>query len=100
MRRGEIWSYQPVLARPGQSLLRLIISADFINDSESTTVIGLHIIERDLESLLSPRIGELGWANVMTIEAVMRRRLTEHVGTATDDEMTAVTAALRAAQDL
>ena len=28
VRRGEIWQYRPVLERPGQSLLRLIVSAD------------------------------------------------------------------------
>jgi mRNA-degrading endonuclease toxin of MazEF toxin-antitoxin module len=100
MRRGEIWSYSPVIARPGQSLVRLIVSADFMNDSPSATVLGLHIRDLDPGTLLAPRIGEFGWANVMTIEAVVRSRLVEKVGEATPPEMEQVDNALRAVQDL
>jgi mRNA-degrading endonuclease toxin of MazEF toxin-antitoxin module len=100
VRRGEIWQYRPVLERPGQSLLRLIVSADFVNEGDSVTVLGVHLVERDPESLLAPRIGAHGFANVMTIEAVLRRRLDARIGLATPDELEQVSDALRAAQDL
>lgn len=100
MRRGEIWQYRPVLERPGQSLLRLIVSADFVNEGDSVTVLGVHLVDRDPESLLAPRIGAHGFANVMTIEAVLRRRLDARIGLATPDELGQVSDALRAVQDL
>jgi mRNA-degrading endonuclease toxin of MazEF toxin-antitoxin module len=100
VRRGEIWQYRPVLERPGQSLLRLIVSADFVNEGDSVTVLGVHLVDRDPESLLAPRIGAHGFANVMTIEAVLRRRLDARIGLATPDELGQVSDALRAAQDL
>ncbi|MGI9003743.1 MAG: hypothetical protein ACR2GH_19190 [Pseudonocardia sp.] len=100
MRRGEIWQYRPVLERPGQSLVRLIVSADFLNEGEGATVLGVHLVDRDPESLLAPRIGAHGFANVMTIEAVLRRRLDARIGLAKPEEMEQVANALRAAQDL
>jgi mRNA-degrading endonuclease toxin of MazEF toxin-antitoxin module len=100
MRRGEIWQYRPVLERPGQSLLRLIVSADFLNEGEGATVLGVHLVDRDPQSLLAPRIGAHGYANVMTIEAVVRRRLDTRIGLASTEEMDQVSNALRAAQDL
>jgi mRNA-degrading endonuclease toxin of MazEF toxin-antitoxin module len=100
VRRGEIWQYRPVLERPGQSLLRLIVSADFVNEGDSVTVLGVHLVERDPESLLAPWIGAHGFANVMTIEAVLRRRLDARIGLATPDELGQVSDALRAVQDL
>lgn len=100
MRRGEIWQYRPVLERPGQSLLRLIVSADFVNEGDGVTVLGVHLVDRDPESLLAPRIGAHGFANVMTIEAVLRRRLDARIGLATPDELGQVSDALRAVQDL
>lgn len=100
MRRGEIWQYRPVLERPGQSLLRLIVSADFLNAGDGVTVLGVHLVDRDPESLLAPRIGAHGFANVMTIEAVLRRRLDARIGVATPEELEQVSDALRAAQDL
>jgi mRNA-degrading endonuclease toxin of MazEF toxin-antitoxin module len=100
VRRGEIWQYRPVLERPGQSLLRLIVSADFVNEGDSVTVLGVHLVERDPESLLAPRIGAHGFANVMTIEAVLRRRLDARIGLATPDELGQVSDALRAVQNL
>jgi hypothetical protein len=33
--RGEIWTYRPVLKRPGQSTLRLILSADGFNRDDA-----------------------------------------------------------------
>jgi mRNA-degrading endonuclease toxin of MazEF toxin-antitoxin module len=100
VRRGEIWQYRPVLERPGQSVLRLIVSADFVNEGDSVTVLGVHLVDRDPESLLAPRIGAHGFANVMTIEAVLRRRLDARIGLATPDELGQVSDALRAVQDL
>lgn len=100
MRRGEIWQYRPVLERPGQSLLRLIVSADFLNEGEGATVLGVHLIDRDPQLLLAPRIGAHGYANVMTIEAVLRRRLDTQIGLASTEEMDHVSNALRVAQDL
>jgi mRNA-degrading endonuclease toxin of MazEF toxin-antitoxin module len=48
VRRGEIWVYRPVLERPGQARLRLIISNDAINSDESLPVVrGIHILDRD-----------------------------------------------------
>jgi mRNA-degrading endonuclease toxin of MazEF toxin-antitoxin module len=100
VRRGEIWQYRPVLERPGQSLLRLIVSADVLNEGKGATVLRVHLIERDPETLLAPRIGDHGFANVMTIEAVLRRRLEARIGLASPEEMEQVSNALRAAQDL
>lgn len=100
MRRGEVFEYEPVLSRPGVSRKRLVVSADFINDSTNATVLSVHIIDRDLESLLSPAIGDHGWANVMTVESTIRRRLGVLLGTASAEELQAVDAALKAAQSL
>jgi mRNA-degrading endonuclease toxin of MazEF toxin-antitoxin module len=100
VRRGEIWQYRPVLERPGQSLLRLIVSADFVNEGDGATVLGVHLVDRDPQSLLAPRIGAHGFANVMTIEAVLRRRLDTRIALVSLEEMEQVSNALRAAQDL
>jgi len=89
-----------VLERPGQSLLRLIVSADFLNEGDGATVLGVHLVDRDPESLLAPRIGVHGFTNVMTIEAVLRRRLDARVGLAGPEEMEQISHALRATQDL
>jgi mRNA-degrading endonuclease toxin of MazEF toxin-antitoxin module len=98
MRRGEAWNYLPVIPRPGISTKRLIVSADALNDaSELPVVIGVQIVDYDPESILSPRIGDHGWAVVTTIERCVKSRLTELVGTATDAEMEQVDIALRAA---
>jgi mRNA-degrading endonuclease toxin of MazEF toxin-antitoxin module len=78
----------------------LIVSADFVNEGDSVTVLGVHLVDRDPESLLAPRIGAHGFANVMTIEAVLRRRLDARIGLATPDELGQVSDALRAVQDL
>jgi hypothetical protein len=34
MRRGEIYRFEPVINRPGQSTKRLVVSADAVNDNE------------------------------------------------------------------
>jgi mRNA-degrading endonuclease toxin of MazEF toxin-antitoxin module len=100
VQRGEVYEYLPVLARPGQSRMRLIISSQSINDADHPVVLGLQVLERDPGGLLSVRIGELGWAPVLTIEAVLRRRLGSFIATATDEEMEAISTVLRVAQDL
>lgn len=101
MRRGEVWRYRPVLDRPGQSTLRLIVSADAINVADSLPVVlGLHILDSDPGGLLAVPIAPHGWASALTIEAIIRRRLVEPVDTATAGAMELVDAALRAAQDL
>ncbi|MDQ3763752.1 MAG: hypothetical protein M3460_19700 [Actinomycetota bacterium] len=76
------------------------MSADFLNEGEGATVLGVHLVDRDPQSLLAPRIGAHGYANVMTIEAVVRRRLDTRIGLASTEEMDQVSNALRAAQDL
>lgn len=101
MLRGEIWTYRPVLERPGQSTLRLILSADGFNRDEARVqVMGVHLVDRDPGGLLSVHIEPHGWAVLTTVEAVMRRRLVERVGAATPDELAAVAAAFRALFDV
>lgn len=63
-RRG-VYEYIPVLARPGQSRMRLIVSGSTVNDTEHPVVLGLQVVERDPGGLLV-RIGKLGWAPVLT----------------------------------
>lgn len=90
----------PVVPRPGQSRARLIISSQGVNDAEYPVVLGLQVVDRDPGGLLSVRIDELGWASVLTIEAVLRSRLGGVLHRCTEEEMDAVSVALRAAQDL
>lgn len=99
MRRGEIWSYEPVLPRPGISVKRLIVSSDAINDADIPWVLGVHLLDRDPNSILAPRIGP-HWAVVVSVERVIRTRLGERVDLATADEMAQVDIALKAAFDL
>lgn len=101
MRRGEIWRYQPVAARPGQPILRLIVSADIINANDQVPVVlTLHLVDTDPDSLLAVRIDDYGWARALSIEPSMRNRLVEHVGTVAHETMEQVSNALRAVQDL
>ncbi len=39
MRRGDLWGYEPVIARAGQPTLRLIVSADAVNADETIPAI-------------------------------------------------------------
>jgi mRNA-degrading endonuclease toxin of MazEF toxin-antitoxin module len=101
VRRGELWRYRPVLDRPGQSTLRLIISADAINTVDALPVLlSLHVLDSDPGGLLAVQVPPHGWASAMTIEATIRRRLVEHVDSAAENTMEQVDAALRAAQEL
>jgi hypothetical protein len=66
--RGEIWTYRPVLERPGQSLLRIILSADGFNRDESRVqVMGAHIVDHDPGGLLSVRVAPHGWVVLPTL---------------------------------
>ncbi len=100
MQRGEIYRYSPVTARP-QPTLRLVVAAQALIDSGMPVLLCLPIVEdEDPESLLAPRIGELGWAVSTNIERTLVSRFTEQVGVATAEEMEQVAVALRAALDL
>jgi mRNA-degrading endonuclease toxin of MazEF toxin-antitoxin module len=77
-----------------------VVSADVINESEIPWVLGIHLLDRDPESVLVQRIGDHGWAVVTTVERVVRSRLGEQLGTATAEEMEQVNIALKACLDL
>ncbi|GAA5078306.1 type II toxin-antitoxin system PemK/MazF family toxin [Nocardia iowensis] len=101
MNRGEVWTYEPIINRPGVSTRRLIISAAPINENPHLKVVlTLHILESDPGGLLAVEIGSHGWASALHPEATVRRRLNECVGVADAEMMDRVSAALRAAQDL
>lgn len=101
MRRGEIWRYQPAVARPGQALLRLIVSAEAINANPAVPVLlAVHLVDTDPGGLLAVRVDPHGWATALTIEPVLRSRLAEHIDTADHDVLEALSTALRAAQEL
>jgi mRNA-degrading endonuclease toxin of MazEF toxin-antitoxin module len=99
--RGEIWTYRPALPRPGQALLRLILSTDGFNaEPDRPVVIGAQVVDHDPGGLLNVRLGDQGWVSLPTIEAVLRSRLDERVAVASPDQMSAVTTALSAMLDL
>lgn len=100
LRRGAVYPYKPVLQRPGQSLQRLIVSADPLNESSLPVALGLQVVDRDPGSLLSVRLEGHGWAIITTIEQVIKSRLDESAGVISSDEQQAVDNALRAALDL
>ena len=101
MRRGELWRYDPVIARAGQSTTRLVVSADAVNGNEALpTVYCMHVVDTDPGSLLAVRIGPHGWAFALEIDRPPRKRLVERLGDAAPEEMEAVDNALRAVLDL
>lgn len=102
MLRGEIRRYRPVLQRPGQPLLRLVLSADHLNsDPDRRLVIAAHVAEDDAGSLLHVPVGQPDrWARVPTLAPTRRGRLDELVGQATPEQMTEVDAALGALLEL
>jgi len=89
-----------VLPRPGQSLLRLIVSADALNDSPIPVTLGLQVVDEDPGALLAVRLEGHGWAVVTTVEQVMKRRLGALAGRIGPDEQRDVDDALRAALEL
>jgi hypothetical protein len=63
VRRGDLYRYEPVMSRAGQSTTRLILSADAINTNDDLpAVYAMHVVDSDPGSLLAVRIGEFGWA--------------------------------------
>lgn len=101
MRRGEIWRYDPVIRRAGQSSLRLVVSADAINANDALpAVYGMHVVGDDPGSLLAVRLDPHGWAFALEIDRPLRRRLVERVGVAGADVMEQVDNAIRAAHDV
>jgi len=99
--RGEIWRYTPAVPRPGQPTLRLIVSSNCVNRVEELPVVlALHIVDEDPGGLLAVAVPPHGWATALTIEPVMRSRLSDHVDTIDAGTLDNVSAALRAAQDL
>lgn len=101
MRRGDVYRYQPVIQREGQSNLRLIVSDDAINANDQIpTVFGMHVVADDPGGLLAVRIGDLGWAFALEIDRPLRRRLVEKVDAASPEELEAVDNALRATFNL
>ena len=100
LHRGDVCAYTPVIPRPGQSLLRSIVSADALNDSSIPITLGLQVVDHDPGSLLSVHLDSHGWAVVTTIEQVMKRRLGELAGRISIDEQRTVDNALRAALEL
>jgi mRNA-degrading endonuclease toxin of MazEF toxin-antitoxin module len=98
VRRGDLYRYEPVMARAGQSTTRLIVSADAINANDDLpTVYAMHIVDSDPGSLLAVRIGQFGWAFALEIDRPPRRRLVEHLGRATSQELEQLDNAIRAA---
>ncbi|MGQ0576176.1 MAG: type II toxin-antitoxin system PemK/MazF family toxin [Pseudonocardia sp.] len=101
MRRGEIWRYDAVIARAGQSDLRLIVSADAVNASDALpAVYGMHVVTDDPGSLLAVRLDPHGWAFALQIDRPVRKRLVERVGVASPAEMEQVDNAIRAVYDV
>jgi mRNA-degrading endonuclease toxin of MazEF toxin-antitoxin module len=101
MRRGEIWRYEPVIARSGQSTTRLIVSSDSVNQNEALPVVYvMHVVETDPQSLLAVPVGGHGWALATEIDRPIRKRLTERLGEAGSAEMEQVDNALRAIFDI
>jgi mRNA-degrading endonuclease toxin of MazEF toxin-antitoxin module len=101
VQRGEVWRYEPAVRRPGQSTVRLIVSARAVNDDPVLPVVlGVHILDGDPGGLLAVPIAAHGWASALTLEPMLRSRLVERLDTVDPDTMDDVAAALRAAQDL
>jgi len=97
VRRGELYRYEPVMARAGQSTIRLIVSADAVNANDALpAVYAMHVVDSDPGSLLAVKVGEFGWAFALEIDRPPRRRLVEYVGRATREELDQVDNAIRA----
>ncbi len=86
-----------MLARAGQSTTRLIVSADEVNANDALpTVYAMHVVDSDPGSLLAVRVGEFGWVFALKVDRPPRRRLVEHLGRATPEELAQVDNATRA----
>jgi mRNA-degrading endonuclease toxin of MazEF toxin-antitoxin module len=85
------------MVRAGQSTTRLIVSADAVNaNTDLPTVYAMHVVDSDPGSLLAVRVGGFGWAFALEIDRPPRRRLVEHLGRATREELEQVDNAVRA----
>ena len=63
MRRGELWRYDPVVSRAGQSITRLVISSDALNRNDALPIVYvMQVVDTDPGSLLAVRVGNHGWA--------------------------------------
>ncbi len=101
MRRGELWRYDPVISRAGQSITRLVISSDALNRNDALPVVYvMQVVDTDPGSLLAVRVGNHGWALATGIDRPVRKRLTERLGEATTQEMEQIDNAIRAAFDV
>lgn len=101
MRRGELWRYDPVISRAGQSITRLVISSDALNRNDALPVVYvMQVVDTDPGSMLAVRIGNHGWALATGIDRPVRKRLTERLGEATTQEMEQIDNAIRATFDL
>ena len=101
MRRGEIWRYDAVIKRAGQSDLRLVVSADAINTNDALpAVYGMHVVGEDPGNLLAVWLEPHGWAFALEIDRPLRRRLIERVDVVDTDLMEQVDNAIRAAYDV
>jgi len=96
--RCSVGRYGPTTPSPPvRNRLRLIISADPINDA-SPLLICLQVVkDEDPQSLLAPPVGGVGWAVATLIERTLKSRMTGQVGVTTAEEMEQVEIALRAA---
>lgn len=100
MRRGEVWSYNPVIGRAGQSRTRLVVSSDVVNESDAiATCYALHVIDSDPTSLLAVQTA-WGWASALLLDRPPRSLLAERLGAVTPEQMEAVDNALRAVLEL
>ena len=85
------------MVRAGQSTTRLIVSADAVNaNNDLPTVYAMYVVDSDPGSLLAVRVGGFGWAFALEIDRPPRRRLVEHLGRATPEELEQVDNAVRA----
>jgi len=100
IRRGELYSYTPVLPRPGQSTKRLVITDDRLNDPQQSLAVGLLVMDDDPGGLLTVRVGDQGWVSPVRIERLLLSRLGDLLYVATDDELDQIAVAMRAAFDL
>jgi mRNA-degrading endonuclease toxin of MazEF toxin-antitoxin module len=97
VRRGEIWTYRPVLNRPGQAVHRLVLTPQDYNERAGrVTVLTAHVVEVDPGDLVAVRAGDTGWATLGLLETTPKRMLVEHVDDVTPEQMTSVAAVLAA----
>jgi mRNA-degrading endonuclease toxin of MazEF toxin-antitoxin module len=101
MRRGEIYRFEPVIQRAGQSTTRLVVSSDVVNDNERIPYcFAMHVVADPPDSLLTVSLGDHGWAFALEVDRPLKRQLTEQLGTASPEQMEQVENAMRAVFEL